>query len=400
MRHLRMLASLVLAASLTAVPMLALGQSDDPVVATLPTALQPDGQLPLQGTPWRLRSYRHRGVDRAPGPEVAAWMKLGPDDLQASGGCTRIRGRYGITGHGIAFKLRDPKEKDCAEQTTMVQLAMFDGLRKAAGYEVLPSEGPATDLLVLRSATGVELLRFGLDDIAALDISEWRLISYTIDGETAAAEADQPAVLSFRPTRDNGIRRTSSGPLTGSTGCNGLVAEFHRHADVLSFSELDRTDAPCAPALATQETAIVSVLDATSLTLSLPPDHLTLTSADNGDSLDFVSSRPLEGSTWLLATGPWFRPGADAVTLWLNDDALTGEGPCGSYSGRYVTDGLFISFTDVMGSGDDQCVDPQAERMLLAALRSTVILDRDHPQLRMRDARGGATAAFMPPSGP
>ncbi len=178
------------------------------------------------------------------------------------------------------------------------------------------------------------------------------------------------------------------------------MAEFYRHANVLSFSQLDRTDAPCTPALAAQEAAIVSVLDATSLTLALPPDHLTLTSGDTGDSLDFVSSRPLEGSTWLLATGPWYSPGADAVTLWLNDGALTGEGPCGSYSGRYVTDGLFISFTDVMGSGDDECVDPQIERMLLAALRSTVILDRDQPQLRMRDARGGMTAAFMPPGRP
>ena len=395
-----MLASLALAASLMAVPALALGQSDDPVVAPLPTAWQPDGQLPLQGTPWRLRSYRFRGVDRAPGPEVAAWVRLGPNNLEASGGCTRIRGRYGITGSGIAFMLREPKEKDCAEQTTMVQLAMFDGLRKAAGYEVVPGEEPAAAELVLRSATGVELLRFGLDDIATLDIAEWRLISYTVDGETTAAEVDQPAVLSFRPTRDNGIRRTSSGPLTGSTGCNGIVAEFYRHADVLSFSELDRTDAPCAPALAAQEAAMVSVLDATSLTISLPPDHLTLTSADNGDSLEFVSSRPLEGSTWLLATGPWFRGGANAVTLWLNDGALTGEGPCGSYSGRYVTDGLFITFADVMGAGDDECMDPQAERMLLAALRSTVILDRDQPQLRMRDARGGMTAAFMPPGRP
>lgn len=401
MRRLRKLASLALATSLVGLPALALGQSTPEATnPTTPLALAPDGQLPLQGTPWRLRGYRFRGIDRAPGPEVAAWMRLGPYDVEASGGCTRVKGRYGVVGSAISFRLRGLKENDCAEQTTMVQLAMVDGLRKAAGYEIVPGEDPGTDELVLRSATGIELLRFGLDDIDALDLADWLLTSYTRDGEVIPAVADQTAVLSFQATRDRPYRRVSSGPMTGSTGCNGVIAEFYRHADVLSFSPLERTDAPCASALAAQEEAIVSVLDATALMLSLPPDHLTLTSVDTGDTLQFVSQRPLEGSTWLLEPGPRTANPGGAVTLRLDGGSATGEGPCGPYRAGYVTDGFFITFFDIEGSGDDICAEVKSERALLSSLRSAVRLDRDQPQLRMLDAFGLVTVRLAQPSGP
>ncbi len=68
-----------------------------------------------------------------------------------------------------------------------------------------------------------------------------------------AASDEQPAVLSFRPSDEASYKRRQSGPLSGSTGCNGIVAKFFRQADVLSLSELERTDAPCTAELAAQE---------------------------------------------------------------------------------------------------------------------------------------------------
>ena len=281
--------------------------------------------------------------------------------LQASGGCTSIKGRYGVSGAAIAIRLRALKENDCAEQTTIVQLAMVDGLRKATSFEVVRVAGGAADKLVLRSATGVELLRFGLDDIDALGVADWRLTRYTVDGLTSEASVEPPAVLSFRLRRDNPTRRTSSGRATGSSGCNGVVAQFYRSADVLSFGELQRTDAPCTPRLADQEAAMVAVLDATSLSLSLPPDRLILTSTDTGDSLEFSSQRPLEGTTWLLEPGPWMRRSGGAVTLRLGAGTATGEGPCGPYRATYATDGRFITFADIEGAGVDACSDSRSE---------------------------------------
>ena len=397
-RH-RVLLALALGASLLAGPQSALGQPADSV--SLPLGRAPEGRLPLVGTPWRLEGYRSRGTERVPGPEVAAWMTWeATGDLRASGSCTLFRGRYGRTGAAIDIRLRGLKRNDCAEQTTMVQLAMVDGLRQASSFEIIGGTEPIDDKLVLRDVDGVELLRFGLDDVAALEMADWRLSSYTADGRTIPAAEEQQAVVSFRPERASVARRSASGQLTGSTGCNGVVAEFTRSADVLSVGQLDRTDAPCTPELAAQEAAMVRVLEATSQTLSLPPDRLVLTSSDTGERLDFVSQRPLEGSTWLLAGGPGIPDPGSEVTLRLSDGVVAGEGPCGPYRGRYATDGVFVTFAGLEGAADDTCDDRKSERALLDGLRHAVRLDRDQPGLRLLSAFDEPTLRFSSPAAP
>ncbi len=315
-------------------------------------------------------------------------MTLGADDIKASGGCTLFGGRFANVGAAIRFQLRGVKDKDCAQQTTRVQRAMVKGLRDAASYAVVPGDEPTADQLVLLSDAGDALLRFGLDDIEALAVADWRLVSYTVDDETLPAALDQAAILSFRPERENRARRTSSGPASGSTGCNGLVTQFFRSADVLSFSPIERTDAPCSPALTAQEAAMLSVLGATSLELSLPAEGMILTSADTGASLAFVSQRPLEDSTWLIDPAALGVDPGTTITLRLSGGTAAGEGPCGPYGASYVTDGYFITFHDPVGSGANDCSAATSERRLLDRLRQAVMLDRDQPQLRLRDAFG------------
>lgn len=389
---------------LAAVPTAALGQSpapDQPPAASesLPVGLQPTGHAPLEGTTWRLRDYRHRGVERSAGPEVAAWMTLRAGTFEASGGCTRLRGRYGVMGSGLNVSLRRPRRGRCAEQTTIVQMGMVDGLRRAASYEMEPAAEPSNDQLLVRDAQGQVMLRFVPDDVAALEPGEWLLEAYLVAGERVGADPAQPAVLAFVPTRRSKPRRESSGEAVGSTGCNGIVGPYFRYADVLSFGELERTGAPCLPAMAAQEAAMVAVLDSTSLRLDLPPDGLILTSEDSGDRLEFVSSWPLEGSTWQLVRLPKTRSPDNPVTLRLADGRASGEGPCGAYAGHYGTDGVFIGFSDFTGAATDPCDDRANEERLLKAFRRTVILDRSAPGLRLLDALGRTLATFERPTG-
>jgi heat shock protein HslJ len=190
------------------------------------------------------------------------------------------------------------------------------------------------------------------------------------------------------------------GEVVGSTGCNGLVGEYFRSADVMSFGELERTDAPCSPALQAQEAAILGVLDATSLSLQLPPDRLILTAHGSGDSLELSSASPLEGTTWLQSRLPEAPAPDSTMTLRLDAGRATGQGPCGSYSGSYASDGVFLTFADIVGSDDEECGMSRTEKALLAALRSTVMVDRARPELRLLDAAGRVLARFKDASRP
>lgn len=145
---------------------------------------------------------------------------------------------------------------------------------------------------------------------------------------------------------------------------------------------------------------MIGMLDATSMTIALAGDRLALTSDDTGDRLELASARPLEGTTWQLVRVPGSERTAGPVVMRLKDERMRGEGPCGPIEAAYVSDGLFITFDDVRGSGDEACADLAAEKKLLAALRSTVVLDRERPQLRLRDAGGRVVARFRSASAP
>jgi heat shock protein HslJ len=403
MRVPRTLVAVAVFAAMLTSPTLTVAQAQVPARAAEPAALAPDGVLPLEGTPWRLTRYRWKGSERTPGPEVAAAMTLTAGRLRASGGCTAFEGTYGTVGSAITFDPDKLQQDDCAEQTTVVQLGMVEGLRKARSYRL--QAGAAGDELILRSAAGIDVLRFGLDDIGRLAPADWHLQAFTIDGERQEVDPVAGPSLVFLPERRaNEARRRSSGTALSSTGCNGFRAEYFARANVLSFLELEATDAPCPGPLLAQQEAVLSVFEATAIDVALPADRLILTSADSGDKLEYRSRPALEGATWILAP-PQASPGVDEiVTIRLEDGVATGYGPCGPYSAAYATDGLFITFSDVAGAKEAACARPADERKLLAALRKAVRVDRDPgrnrslPRLVLQDARGQRVAAFVPGS--
>ncbi len=399
MHALRTLAAAVVTASLLATPAVTSAQSEAlPDGGATPAALGPDGRLPLEGTSWRLRGYRWNGVEREPGPEVAARMTLAGGRLDASGGCTRIKGAYGAVGSAIDFELKRLKNNDCGEQTTLVQLGMVDGLRKATRFEITATTD-GSEALALFGTGGAPLLYFEPDHVGTLDAADWVLVAYTHGEERVAADIEQPARLSFRTRKADVAQRSSSGRLNASSGCNGIVGDFYQHADVLSFGPLESTAAPCTPAVTAQEETLLAVLDSTAVRLELEPDQLVLT-ATEGDSLEFTSTQPLESTTWMMVKLASADRVPELVTLRLEAGVVSGQAPCGPFSATYATDGRFITFGDVAVAGDDSCDLFPLERELRAVLRSAVMLDRDHPQLRLRDAQGRIIARFKAPSGP
>jgi heat shock protein HslJ len=396
------LASAVLAMALLALPWEALAQSPSATPGVLPAAaldrplaLEPAGLPPLEGSTWRLASFRGREM-RPVGPEVAAWMTLRSGQVRGSTGCTRLAGRYGRVGQALDFELRDRRRGVCAARVALVASSLTDALARAASFEIERASDAFGAQLIVRDADGIEDLRFELDDSGALSAGEWRLQSYTSAGRTVAADPAQPAVLAFRPTRSRDLQRRSSGDVIASTGCNGIVGTYLRRADVLGLAALERTDAPCSPTLTSQEAAMVAVLESPSITLDLPLDGLTLVSPDTGDRLEFVSAAPLEGTTWLLAGMPGRRDGQGTTTLRLEGGRLDGEGPCGPFAGRYVTEGVFLTLDDISAGDLTGCTRKVEHRALLDALRAAVMVERDDRGLRLLGARGQLVAAFSP----
>jgi heat shock protein HslJ len=392
--------------ALLALPWDALAQSPSataraPSTAALerPLALGPAGLPPLEGSTWRLASFRRREM-RPVGPEVAAWMTLRAGQVRGSTGCTRLSGRYGRVGQALDFELADRRRDACDEQVALVASSLTEALARAASFEIVRTGDRSGAQLVVRDADGHEDLRFELDGSGPLSAGDWRLQSYTTAGRMVAADPAQPAVMAFRPTSSRDLQRRSSGDVVASTGCNGIVGRYFRQADVLSLGPLERTDAPCSPTLANQEAAVAAILESPSLTLDLSLDRLILVSPDTGERLEFLSSTPLEGTTWLLAGIPGRRVSEDTVTLRLEGGMIDGEGPCGPFVGRYVTEGVFLTVDDLSADDVTGCTRRTEHRALLDALRAAVMVERDDPGLRFLDARVQLLAAFSPAGAP
>lgn len=380
--------------------------ANEPPAPAVPLALAGLEQPPLEGTTWRVTHYPARdgpAADLRPvGPEIAPWLTMRGGRLRGSTGCTALGGRYTRLGPLLDYRVdADPADGSrCTEQEAMASSGMVRGLVAAARHEIVPAGAEDGPELILRDRGGQAALRLTPDDVAPLEGAEWRLATYTTEGTTVAADPAQPGLLTFDRERGNAVRRSSFGSLVGSTGCNGIVAGYARRASVLSLGELETTGAPCLPTLADQESVVVAVLDSTSLRVGLPPDRLVLVSDDTGDRLEYVSTIPLEGTTWVLARLRGSPAGTEPVTLWLEDGLVSGEGPCGPYRGSYATDGVFISFGQLVGPESATCAERARQADLLKALRNAVVLDRPNGRLRLLDIAGRTLARFASPGGP
>ena len=145
---------------------------------------------------------------------------------------------------------------------------------------------------------------------------------------------------------------------------------------------------------------MAAVLRAPSVTLALAPDRLTLMATGTDDALELVTATPLEGSTWLLGSIPGKPRPKTPVTLRLEGGVVSGEGPCGAYTGTYRTDGLFVSIRELRASAEADCPRRERQREFFSALERATLLERDQPVLGMLDAQGQVMARFKRPGAP
>jgi heat shock protein HslJ len=421
--------------------------------AGVPAMSQSDvGELayPLLGTRWRLTEVVDRGVARQPGPEVTAFLRLGGGRVRAFDGCARARGRY-LTGPDapspdgpnagpsmapdassatvaddarLAFARIRSGTRTCAEQTMLIVSGLHDGLANVASYRLFPAEPPWLTTLELLDAAGQPLLRFRVDDAGALAAMTWVLES--VDGAqaqdagdgqhaTVVFDAGGPAGREGRAVRERleAEGRVVREPrrVVGSTACNPFDGRYVVTGHVLSIADLTSESEPCSPAVAAQEVAILDILDATSLSVSLPPGALELRSDDDGRTLRYRAGVTLEDEQWVLDRRAGRRLGSDeVVTLFLVPDdttseggvrsgTITGEGPCGPYGGTYRTDGLLVRFDEVAGSSGS-CEDPAAERRYLRTLRAAAFAEVRGLGLSLLDDEGERLLAFTSPGSP
>jgi heat shock protein HslJ len=423
------------------------GLALEPAGPALAQSAAPPLAYPLEGTRWRLAEMLDQGASRPVGPEVTALLHLSEGRARGFDGCSRLRGRYRVgpeapssdglgAGPSVApdpsagalaedarvlFEAIRRGTRTCAEQTMLVVQGLHAGLARSAGYRLIPAEMPWQTTLELLDAAGQPLLRFGVDDAGTLAAMIWTLESVD-DAQARTASDGQPATVVFDAGGPSGregraVRerleaegRVEREPrrVVGSTACNGFDGRYVVTGHVLSIADLTSETEPCPPALAAQEVATLDILDATSLSVSLPPGALELRSDDDGRTLRFRPGVTLEDQQWVLDRRSNRRLESDeVVTLFLVPDepasqdgvrsgTITGEGPCGAYEGTYRTDGLLVRIDEVAGPAGS-CADRRAERRYLRALRQATFADVRGLGLALLDGRGQPQLVFTTP---
>ena len=287
------------------------------------------------------------------------------------------------TSDPLRFVGVTPAERPCPVPSAAVEKVLVEALASAARFVIEPASDAWQAHLRIHDAEGQERLSFRVDDAWSLDSGQWLLPIAGTD----------PAVLSFDPSHAG---RRSRGRVLGSTGCNSLSARYVLEGRVLGLRGLQTSDLGCPPALADDEARILAVLGAPSLLVDLPPARLVLHDPASGERLELASDRPLEGPTWLLSRLAGRELAGVTVTLRVEDGRLSGEGPCGPYSGAYRTNGLLLEVSDV-GAGERACPRRSLERAWLRALRRTASVDARGPGLVLVDALGDALATLRRP---
>jgi heat shock protein HslJ len=380
-----------------------------------PAANRPAGafmnlQYPLEGTRWRLSAYRDAGGMTTVLLSVVARLTLTGGRARAGVGCGPIRASYSLVeppeppeaqasqgpgasdaptapadgvGEPLLFSDIEPAERTCPVQSAVVGESLVEGLASASRFTIEPGSEPWQAVLRIHDEAGQEALTFRVDEASSLAHGQWLL----------PTAGEDPAVLAFDPTSEG---RRSRGRVLGSTGCNSLSARYILEGSVLELRGLETSDLPCPPSLADDETRILEVLGAVSLLVDLPPGRLVLRDPRSGARLELASERPLEGPTWQLTRLPGRGPPGVTVTLRLEDGTLSGEGPCGPYSGAYRTNGLLIEISDLRVD-DADCPRRGLERAWLRALRRTMFVDARGPGLLVQDASGRVLATLRRP---
>lgn len=362
----------------------------------------------LEGISWRLAEMPGEtrtddaGALEPVGPEVWARLTLRGGEARGTSGCNAFGARYRLLEAVLLFEGIETTEQACAADVMVVERGLYSGLGQTRAYQIEPGEAAWQQVLTLLDDGGRPLLRFRRDDAAGPADGPWRLSTYQWQGRSRYALAGIDALVSFDPHESDAVTGTASGSLTGTTGCNSFSGTWESVGNALTVGPLATTRMGCLGDIGDQERAVLGVLGQAPLELAFPPGSMLMTTADGAAALTWTTLAALEGRAWVLASLRGEPVDARVViTLLLADGMVSGEVPCGRYSGSYDlgADGLVLA-----GRARDRrpCQRParQAQRAFLAALREVTGYAVRGSTLTVFDGTGQEVARLVLPGGP
>jgi len=231
----------------------------------------------IKGSEWQLTALHHDDVVSSviSGSEIT--LIFHEESISGSAGCNRYMGSYSVDGAGISIGAIGATKMFCGEAGIMEQEGRYISLLGEA--EAIAVDGVR---LTLSDADGSPLLTFeritepGEPSLTGV---QWRLVSIMEKGSVLEAIPERAVTATFDGER-----------ISGSGGCNSYSAGYQIDGSMLVIDHPVSTLVYCQspPGLMDQENRFFSLLPKMDLYI-IEDGSLTLSSADGGISLSFVS---------------------------------------------------------------------------------------------------------------
>ncbi len=323
----------------------------------------------LEGSAWVL--VEGESPD-GPVPLVDGWpITLVFDDTSFGGvaACNDYGADASVSGTAITIEGLGWNDVGCGEAVIASEAAFFAAIQNVEAINLDGDEltlfGEASRLVFRRDSPVPEDALLG---------RVW-LLTQTFQGEARTDAIGQSATLLLK----------ADGTLEGSTGCRALSGEYSVFGASVNFTTFSAEGSCLGAELGDQDGLVVTVLG-DGFTAEIDGEKLTLTSQGNEGlvyaSTDEVPDPPefepltiadLAGTQWTLgeAIGPLGEVlSPTPVTLTIGAEAMTGQGPCNSYSIAIDPDPERLLAGPVEAT-EEGCEDPagnEAEAAYFAAL--------------------------------
>lgn len=230
----------------------------------------------LEGTIWRLESYKAEGEDRQPVSSRDATLRLEGGRISGSGGCNRLMGSYDLKGKQLSIEVGGVTMMACPEGMEQEQ-AVTQALGEVAGYEL------DSNRLLLLGADQAPILIYARLKPLSLTGTDWRLTRYN--------NGKQALVSPLRGSEPN-LVLTEDGSLQGNSGCNRFRGGYTLNRDWLAFGPIAGTRKACPlPAgIMEQESAYLRALESVA-TYRIEGGELTLLNGDGKPAAKFRAGK-------------------------------------------------------------------------------------------------------------
>lgn len=199
--------------------------------------------VPVEGTDWQAGLLFIDGELVAIPDGIEVTLRMDAGQAGGSTGCNQWFGGYTLAGDTLTFGAVGGTEMACEEPRMQIESVWYTALGIVTGWHISAGElhlldGGGNDLAVLAPAARGSI------------VGTWQLAEIT-DGD-AIILLDSEATLTFG----------DDGSLTGSTGCNTLMADHALDGEAIKIGPVGTTRMACVdPALSQTETVLLAALE-------------------------------------------------------------------------------------------------------------------------------------------